>query len=169
MSTLIAALFTDSKNAGEAVADLKNQGFTKDISIISKEYEGFEVDTSTHQIKQQVKDGAAGGALIGAAIGGLATVLAGITAITIPGAGIFIAGPLASAATGAAAGALAGTLVGVLVDKGIPDKEAKLYEDRIAAGDTLIAVTASSDKVDEVLNVLINHGVDAAEIGRFDV
>ncbi len=169
MSQLIAALFTDSKHAGEAVADLKEAGFTKDISVISKEYDGFEIDSTTHQIKQQIKDGAVGGAVIGAAIGGLATVLAGITAVTIPAVGIFIAGPLASTLTGAAAGAVAGTLIGALVDKGIPDEQAKLYEDRITAGDTLVAVTASDDMVDDVLAVFMAHGVDAAEVGRYDV
>ncbi len=65
-------------------------------------------------------------------------LLAGIGALAIPGLGPFIAaGPIMAALSGAAAGATAGGVVGGLVGLGIPEYEAKAYEDRIKRGDTL--------------------------------
>ena len=66
--------------------------------------------------------------MTGGAIGGTLGLLAGIGTLAIPGLGPFIApGPIIAALSGAAAAAAAGALV-VL---GIPEYEAKVYEDRI--------------------------------------
>jgi hypothetical protein len=61
-------------------------------------------------------------------------LLAGIGALAIPGLGPFIAaGPIMAALSGAAAGATAGGVV-ALVGLGIPEYEAKAYEERLKTG-----------------------------------
>lgn len=169
MAHQIVAIFSASEDAGHAIGELKNKGYTKDISVVAKKFDGFQIDERTHQIKQFVADSAAGGVVAGAAIGGLAAVLAGLTAITIPAAGIFIAGPIATALTATAAGAVTGTVVGALVDKGIPEQRAQLYADSIMAGETLISVTVDHDKEQEVIDILTAHGVSLGAIGHYDL
>jgi uncharacterized membrane protein len=68
---------------------------------------------------------------------------------------LFAAGPLAAAlgltgavgttAAGAATGAAAGGVIGALVNIGVTEEHAKQYEDRVNAGDVLVAVHAEED------------------------
>jgi len=89
-------------------------------------------------------EGATTGAVTGGAIGGTLGLLAGIGTLAIPGVGPFIAaGPIMAGLAGIAAGATAGGIVGALVGLGIPEYEAKAYEDRIKAGGYLIAAHAA--------------------------
>ena len=70
-------------------------------------------------------------------------LLAGIGALAIPGVGPFIAaGPIMAALSGAAIGATTGGVVGGLIGMGIPEIEAKRYEDKLKTGNYLIAVHA---------------------------
>lgn len=149
MSTLVAGLFTDSKQAGDAVAQLKNKGYTDNISLIAKDEQG---DTNTHQIKEDVSEGAAAGAVVGGPIGALTGLVAGAVTATIPGAVLLIGGPLAVTwgVTGAAVGALGGGLVGALVDAGFPDERAKMFEEHILKGEVLVSVTTEDDAADTV-------------------
>jgi hypothetical protein len=86
--------------------------------------------------KTQIKatkapEGATAGAAIGGAIGGTVGLLAGMGMLAIPGLVPFIAaGPIMAALSGAAAGATAGGVVGALVGLGIPEYEAKAYQER---------------------------------------
>lgn len=160
MAHVVAGLFTNSKRAGEAIAELKQQGFTKDISVIAKDWDDTEV--KTHQVKQDPSDGAVGGAATGAVIGGLAGLIAGVSTLALPGIGtVFIAGPLAGmlTVTGVAGGAVAGGLVGALVDAGIPDERARFYEDSIERGDVLVAVNVNHESEDIARSILEKHNV----------
>ena len=86
-------------------------------------------------------EGATAGAVTGGAIGGTIGLLAGIGTLAIPGLGPFIAaGPIMAALSGAAAEATAGGVVGALVGLGIPEYEAKAYEERVKKGGYLVAV-----------------------------
>ena len=68
-------------------------------------------------------------------------LLAGLGTLAIRGLGPSIAaGPIMAALSGAAAGATAGGVVGALVGLGVPEYEAKAYEDRIKKGGYLVAV-----------------------------
>ena len=153
MSTIVG-VFNDSKKAGDAVAELKNKGYTNDISVISKDVNGEGV--KSEQVKDDVTDGAVAGAAVGGALAGLATLLAGAAALAIPGAGILILGPLGAALAGAATGGL----VGALVDWGIPQEKAKEYEHRIKSGDVLVAVKTNKDKEQHVLDIFKKYRVD---------
>lgn len=159
MQHLIAGLFENSKLAGDAVAELKEKGFTDDVSVIAQKWDDTEVES--HTIKQDVKDGAMTGGAVGAVVGGLAGLIAGVSTLVLPGIGtVLVAGPLAAAlsATGAATGAVAGGLIGALVDAGISENQAKRYEEAIQHGQVLVAVTTDDEHSRQAVNILLAHG-----------
>ena len=79
-----------------------------------------------------------------------------IGALAIPGVGPLIAaGPLLAARSGAAAGATVGGITGGLIGLGIPEMEAKSYENRIAEGNILLSVlTVSGDDVNRAKEIM---------------
>ncbi len=168
MANMVLGVFDVRNNAEDAILKLEDLGHNpKDISIIMKDKgQASEIESKTGA---RVAGGAVSGAATGGIIGGLAGLLIGIGAITIPGLGaILIGGPLAGAlglggaaattVSGAVTGALAGGLVGALVGLGIPEDEAKIYEDRIKAGAILIAVPTTLGRQDEVRSILEDYG-----------
>lgn len=161
METTIIGLFSDSEHAGMAVGEFKNMGYADNITVISRKGESDDVDT--HEVTKDVSEGTASGAMAGAAVGGLAGLLTGVASFLVPGLGLVVLGPLASVLTGLGAGALTGGLVGALVDWGLPDATAREYEERLKAGDVLVAVTAAEDKAEEIQDVMDKHGVDETQ------
>ena len=87
-------------------------------------------------------------------------MLAGIGALAIPGVGPFIAaGPIMAALSGAAVGAATGGVVGGLIGLGIPEIEAKRYEEKLKKGNYLIAVhTDENEDVDRAKNIFKTAG-----------
>ncbi|HEX8923390.1 MAG TPA: DUF1269 domain-containing protein [Patescibacteria group bacterium] len=164
MAHLVAGLFHDSESAGRAVAELKQQGFTQDMSVISRDYD--DPEGKIHNVKHDVSQGAKGGAVFGAAAAGITALIAGLSSITIPGLGLIVAGPLASVLTAAAGGAAAGGVVGALADYGIPDTQAKEFQQGILAGDVVVAVSTDHDKEQQVEEILDQYGVDEVAIGH---
>ena len=158
MSHLMTAIFSDSKKAGEAIGELKTKGYTNDISVIAKDTKDKEL--ASHQVKQDVSDGAAAGAATGAAMGTVAGLLVGAASFVVPGVGLVVLGPLATILSGAAAGAVAGGITGTLVDWGIPDAKAKDYEHRIKNGEVLVAVSSDPSKESEIRHIFSAHQAD---------
>jgi uncharacterized membrane protein len=76
--------------------------------------------------------------------------------------GPFIAaGPLLAAMSGFAAGAAVGGIAGGLIGLGIPELEAKRYENRISDGNILISIHATDgDKVDAAKKILSDLGAE---------
>ena len=90
----------------------------------------------------KMAEAAATGGAIGTAIGaGLAALAAIGTSLVLPGLGLVIAGPLAAAFAGGGAGAVAGGLIGGLVGYGIPESNAKAYEEALRDGGVAIGVS----------------------------
>jgi len=90
------------------------------------------------------------GAGVGGAVGGtvgatIVAILAAGAALTVPGLGLVIVGPLAGALAGGATGAVAGGLVGTLVGAGIPDARARVYEKDIKDGSILLGFTPHNE------------------------
>jgi hypothetical protein len=160
MAGVVLGIFADRTAADRAVDELQNAGYNpKEMSIIMKD----TVETGTGETAgrgENMAEGAVSGATTGGVVGGIAGLLIGIGALAIPGIGaVLIGGPIAAALglTGAAAtivsgavtGALAGGLVGALVGLGVPEEEAKVYEQRINEGAVLLAVpTGDGDRAD---------------------
>src|SRR5262245_19425458 len=129
-----------SMQAVQIVDRLKAAGFTSgDISVLMPDRPG----TKSFAISNQTKapEGAATGAGTGPVVGGALGWLAGIGALAIPGLGPLIAaGPIMAALSGAAVGGAVGGLTGALVGMGIPEYEAKRYEEKVKGGQALISV-----------------------------
>jgi hypothetical protein len=170
MAKMVFGIFATRDNAEGAIQELETEGFNpKDISIVMQNQEDAQV--ISNNTGASVADSAASGAATGAAIGGLAGLLVGIGAIAIPGIGaLLIGGPLAAAlgltgaaaatVSGAATGALAGGLIGALVGIGVPEDDARIYEERVKAGAILVAVPAMSNEQREASAILREHGAE---------
>jgi hypothetical protein len=170
MAKMVLGVFADRINAEDAIMSLEDHGYNpKDISIIMKDRAASqEIANNTGA---SVAEGAVTGATAGGILGALAGLLVGIGAITIPGVGaLFIAGPIATAlgitgaagatVSGALTGALAGGLVGGLMGLGVPEEDARLYEDRIRAGAILVAVPTVDLREEEVKSILDGFGAE---------
>jgi hypothetical protein len=131
----------ESRVQAEAIVDrLLSAGFAaNDISALFPDDKGTKA--FAHEQHTKAPEGAATGAGAGGLVGGTLGVLAGIGALAIPGLGPFIAaGPILAGLSGIAAGAAVGGLTGALVGMGIPEFEAKMYENKLKAGNILVSV-----------------------------
>src|SRR5947209_8904781 len=138
----VVGIFDDYRQADVAIGELRRAGFRDDeIGILSRTTVTSEtgiVNDPTHSRWEEGSGiGAAAGAVTGTGLG--LAVAAGL----IPGVGPMIAGGtlmalLASAGTGAAVGTVLGALVGL----GVPEEEAKYYDNEVRTGRTVITVRA---------------------------
>src|SRR5690606_21210763 len=128
------------------VDDLRSAGFSSDdISALLADH-GTSRDFA-HEMHTKAPEGTAAGAGVGGLVGGTLGWLAGIGALAIPGVGPLIAaGPIMAALSGAAVGATVGGLTGCLIGLGIPEIEARRYEDKLRQGNVLIAVHAEDSR-----------------------
>jgi len=155
MSKSIIGIATSREQVETVVDDLQASGIpTADLSVLLPESGGIP-DTGTVKTTK-APEGATTGAVSGGIAGGTLGLLAGIGALAIPGVGPFIAaGPIMAALSGVALGATAGGVVGALIGMGIPELEAKVYEDRIKKGGYLVAVHVSdSDHKDVIRDIM---------------
>ncbi|MBP1153370.1 MULTISPECIES: general stress protein [unclassified Paenibacillus] len=170
----LVGVFQTEQEAIRAIEGLKRQGYSSDdISVIARDQD--DVSAITDQTGTNVQEGVKAGAATGGMLGGLTGLLVGIGALTIPGVGpILAAGPIAATLTGAAVGAGAGGLVGGLIGLGIPEEDAKRYNDYVKQGNILVLVNSRGDIDHEVYDAFrtnnsLNadtYGVDyGAEIG----
>ncbi len=165
----VYAIATSQGQALQIVDSLNDAGFSNnDISAL------FSDKESTHQFAHEAHtkapEGAVTGAATGGVLGGALGLLAGIGALAIPGVGPLIAaGPLLAALSGAAAGATVGGVTGALIGMGIPELEAKRYENRIAEGNILISVHAeTSDEVKTAKDILERAGAQDISVTSLD-
>lgn len=173
MKTVIG-LFDDFQTAQNAVQSLVNRNFSRDdISVAANNTAaGIHADTldaapqgegRKEAMAEGAKTGAGTGAVIGTGVGGVLGLLASLGTIWIPGIGpIVAAGPLVATLTGAgigaAAGAAVGGLVGALTQVGVPEHDAHFYAEAVRRGSALVIVRAEDHRVDDIADVLSEHG-----------
>jgi hypothetical protein len=150
-------LFRFSDEAQRPIEALKDARFhSNDIGVTMRDVQAAEALAG--ETETSAGAGAATGALAGGALGGLAGWLVGVGALAIPGIGpIVAAGPLAAALTGAAVGAAGGGLLGALTGMGIPEDEARWYEEEVGRGGTLVTVRADG-RYEEARRILSEYG-----------
>ncbi len=145
----VLAVFSDRKRAEDCVNALRDAGFDREISVLSKE-EKQDNQGGQGTMKEDT-GGVAGGVTSGGMLGGIAGLALGAGAIAVPGLGPLIAaGPIAGLLSGAATGGVAGGLV----DWGIPEAEGKQLEEDVKQGKILVAIDATDKKKDEAINLL---------------
>jgi len=161
MSNSVFCIATTHGQAEAIVTTLQAQGFAdSEISVLLPDTAG------THDVghvkNTKAPEGTATGAASGGVAGGVIGLLAGIGALAIPGVGPFIAaGPIMAALSGAAIGATTGGVVGGLIGLGIPEIEAKRYEEKLKKGNFLISVHAdTSEEEDRAKTIFKDHKAD---------
>lgn len=157
----VYAIATSEEQANQIVDHLLKSGFSpNDVSAL------FPDKGTTHEFSHEkntkAPEGAVTGVATGGVLGGALGLLAGIGALAIPGVGPLIAaGPLMAALSGAAAGAAVGGVAGGLVGMGIPEIEAKRFENRISEGNILLSVHArDGDEVSKAKEIYKNHNAE---------
>ena len=149
-----------TEDKAEAIVDdLKDAGFSNnDISVLMQDRRGTREFATEHNTK--APEGATTGGVAGMGVGAGLGWLVGIGTLAIPGLGPFIAaGPIMAALGGAAVGGAAGGIVGALIGMGIPEVEAKHYDERVRAGNALITVsTEDMAERDRARAIFERHG-----------
>ncbi len=149
MQTIIAQ-FEQVTDAEEAVRALLDRNYDRaDISFVANDVKS---DTA-------LGDGSGPPAGAGQASIGL---LLGIGSFMIPGVGpLLAAGPLAVGIAGAASGVVARDthwLDPLLGDYGIPERDARVYGERLRRGGALVLIPAREEVSDNIIAVLETSG-----------
>lgn len=161
MNTSVYAIAKTVEQAEAIVAELKAKGFSSNaISALLPDKRTTR--DFAHEQNTKAPEGATAGGIAGLGVGAALGWLAGIGALAIPGVGPFIAaGPIMAALGGAAVGTAAGGLIGALVGMGIPEIEAKRYEEKVRGGNILLSVhVESGDERTIAKEILKRHNAD---------
>jgi len=172
MSKTVVAVFSKENAARQAIENLRQAGFDREISILARNNDARQ--EQVHEQRQRDRDfGMNFGAVdpdtvdigngigTGGALGGLAGLAAGAGALVIPGLGPLIAaGPIAGLLSGAATGGIAGGLL----DLGIPEAEGRQYENDIRQGKIMVSVRTADNRADQANRILNENGADRVRI-----
>ena len=155
----VVGLFQDQPAAEAAIRRLQAAGFSEQqigVAVRDRERQQALTDSTGTQAAGDATKWAVGGGVVGGVIG----LLAGVGALAIPGIGPIIAGgALASTLAGAGIGAAAGGLLGALVGMGVPEDEAKHFEQGFQRGGILVTVQAG-DRAELARHALSEGGAD---------
>ncbi|NGZ74761.1 general stress protein [Saccharibacillus alkalitolerans] len=156
----ISATFEHEEQAVQAIRDLQQSGYSRDdISVVAKDTK--ESEEIRNETGTKAPEGMTTGALTGGALGGAAGVIASLGALAIPGIGpLLAAGPIAAGLAGATLGAGIGGLAGGLIGLGIPEKEAKYYDERVHQGDVLVMVDADEAMRSQIYEIFERSGAN---------
>ena len=158
MARSIAGLFPDRQSAERAIEDLKDSGFDPSkIGVVMRDKADTKAVTAEHGTHST--EGAVAGGIVGGTAGAL---LAAVGALVIPGVGPFISGGILASLIGGTAGWLVGGLSGL----GIPEDEAKYYEEQVGQGRALVTVDAAG-RDDEARAIMLRDGAEDLQAQGF--
>lgn len=166
MNATVYCTVPTRERAEEIVDDLKSSGFgNSDISVLMQDRSGTREFATEHNTK--APEGATTGGVAGMGTGAILGWLAGIGTLAIPGLGPFIAaGPIMAALSGAAIGGATGGIIGALVGMGIPEEEAKHYDEKVRGGHALISVhTEDMAERDRARAIFMRHDAEGVSAG----
>jgi hypothetical protein len=166
-------VFSTRREAELALRELRDSRFPMDrVSVIARDADRQD-DIAGADVHSDIRDrddnkadeGAATGALAGGALGGLTGLLVGLGTLALPGIGpIMLAGATATAIAttlaGGAIGAAAGSLLGALIGLGIPEDEARSYNDRVSRGHYLVMIEGTDEEIARAQAILHRGGVE---------
>lgn len=166
---IIGGAFAEVTEAEKTIQDLLDLGFTKDdISVFAQdedqvealeENRDMEVTTDSEDRGSNAGKGLGWGALSGGILGGIAGLVAGGIAVSIPGAApLVVAGAGSTGLAGALSGIVGGGVIGVLVGAGLPENQAKEYEEFIEDGKIVVIVKVSEAQKQEAQDVMNKSG-----------
>lgn len=142
--TAVYGVYSDREHVEKAVDRLRKEGFlSNDISVVFPDRDmnkEFALEKNT-----KAPEGAMTGGGTGLLVGGTLGWLVGIGTLAIPGVGpLLAAGPIVAALAGAGVGGAVGGIAGGLIGLGLPEIEARRYEEEIKAGRILVSVHCDS-------------------------
>lgn len=150
---------------------IKDSGYDMNrVSLITRHIDDIEgAREVTEEHGNEAKEGAAAGATSGTVLGAVGGFLVGVGVLSIPGIGPILAAgveipAIASTAAGAGIGAATGGIIGALVGLGIPEEKAKVYENRIKAGEHLLMVSGTEEQLESVTSIMHDHNVEEFDI-----
>jgi len=140
----VVGVFDSPGHAEKALNGLKDAGFTPEqVSVVARDNKDARELVDKADMDGAETSAVGAGALLGGLTGGALGWLVGLGALAIPGIGpIVAAGALATTLGGAAVGAVAGGLIGALAAAGVPEDDARAYEDHVKQGSILLTVDA---------------------------
>jgi len=157
----VVGLFNHRSAAESAIRDLRNSGFEDDrigVAMQERVEQGDLLKDAGSQSAEDAAKGAVGGGLVGGLVGLLGSLL-------IPGLGPVLAGGvLASTLAGVGIGAATGGLLGALTGLGVPEEDARHFDQGFREGGTLVTVDAGA-RTPEALAILSRHEVDLGPSG----
>lgn len=156
-------LLPNVENARGVVDDLRQSGIEeRHIHALAKE--GMSLDDLPEASLLEKTDFLRA-VEIGIAGGGVTGLLAGLVAVSLPGAGVVLggAGILYTTLAGAGIGAWLSGLIGL----DYPDQRLLKFEDAINKGEILLLVDVVEDRVQEIEDLVKKHHSEA-EIGGTD-
>ncbi|MGQ4649331.1 DUF1269 domain-containing protein [Lyngbya aestuarii] len=164
-------VFKKQEDLESALHALKGGGFDMDrVSLLARNVEDVEgAREVTEKHGNEAKEGAGIGATTGTVLGGVGGFLVGVGLLAIPGVGPILAAgaeisALASTLAGAGIGAAAGGIIGALIGLGIPEERAKVYNERVKAGDYLLMVSGNDDEVRRAQSIMRERNVEEFDI-----
>jgi hypothetical protein len=148
-------VFATRREAEEAIADLRAAGYKESqIGLVARNAEGNVVRTDASG-GTRAEEGALAGAVAGASVGGLVGL--GVAAGVIPVVGPVLAvGTLGTILLNAAGGAALAGIAGALIGLGIPEEDARFYEDEVKAGKHLVTVECGYGQ--DARDIVTRHG-----------
>ncbi|HEY1016353.1 MAG TPA: general stress protein, partial [Herpetosiphonaceae bacterium] len=157
MTTTVVGVFNSESAAQAAVNQLRDAGVAQDnISVIARP-SGEIVNEQGEVISVDEGHMTAGeGLTVGAVWGGLV----GLAALALPGVGPLVTSNIFTAAlTGAVAGAATGGIAGALIDAAsVPEEHARVYEDRVRSGGTLVSAQVDDSLAARARDILQTAG-----------
>jgi hypothetical protein len=159
MATLVTGLFKSRSSAERAVEELVVHGWSRDdISVLmSDATQGREFGLA---MATKAPEGAATGGTIGGVLGAIAAGLVATGVLAVPGLALMAAGPIVATLAGLGAGAAAGGVTGALIGLGIPEHEARFFNEQIEHGGILVGVYTHDDRVPQARKVMEAAGAD---------
>jgi hypothetical protein len=165
------AVFMTPAEAGEAIDELIDAGFaTSEISILAKK-DAVEHLVDDHREEEAIETAGAG-AVGGTALGGLLGLIAGASALVVPGVGTAVAAGvwatvLGTTAAGAGIGAAYGGFVGALIGFGVAEEQTHVYVEGLESGGVLVSVRDKErmrlEKAESVMRASDGIGVDIVD------
>lgn len=170
----VSGIFASQDKLERAMDELERLNLRDDVSVLmtdqTREHYGDAWSNrvmSEEDIERSSKlpEGATTGGLTGGLLGALVGGLTMVGSVVIPGAGLLVAGPLVGALTGGAIGTAAGGLVGALVGAGIPEHEAKFYEESLKErGNILLIAHVPGNLIDDVRAIFDRCGARSIKV-----
>ncbi len=156
--------FPTRQDAEVALIELRDSGFNMEqISAIAQNPpdETQLADVEVKSSSERAKDGAETGAIMGATTGGMLGLIGSLSVLAIPGVGLAteVAILLGNALLGSGFGAAGGSLVGALIGWGIPEEQAKYYEELLSQGDYVVLVEGTEAEIKGAEAILLNRKI----------